>query len=118
MHDEDFDEFHLLAMLPTKVRVERAQDPAAAITPAGKPALDVGGQGGRVAGGLGPVTPLGSVALILAQDVAAPTPGFLDSMADIEAAQCIPGVMQMAEVTYATAKDAKTYGALKTDPLA
>jgi hypothetical protein len=76
-----------------------------------------GGQGGRVAAGLGPIAPMGSVAALFVEHVRAPTPAFLDTIAPIAAANCIPGVMNMAQVTFATATDAKTYGALKGDPL-
>ena len=79
--------------------------------------VSAGDQGGRVAAGLGPIAPMGSVAALFVEHVRAPTPAFLDTIAPIAAANCIPGVMNMAQVTFATATDAKTYGALKGDPL-
>jgi hypothetical protein len=60
---------------------------------------------------------MGSVAALFVEHVRAPTPAFLDTIAPIAAANCIPRVMNMAKVTFATAADTKTYGALKGDPL-
>ena len=44
-------------------------------------------------------------------------PAFLESIAPIEAAGCIPGVMGAAHCTYEEAEDAKTFGELKGDAL-
>ena len=71
----------------------------------------------RVAGGLGPLVPMGSLAALMADEVSKPLPPFLETIAPIAAAELIPDVMTLAEVTLASAKDAKTYGKLKGDPL-
>ena len=44
-------------------------------------------------------------------------PAFLESIAPIEAAGCIPGVMGAAHCTYEEAEDAKNFGELKGDAL-
>ena len=69
-----------------------------------------------VAAGLGPLRPMGSLTGILRPLLGKGAPLFLDAIKEIEEAGIIPEVMAMAEVTLATAEDAKQYGALKADP--
>ena len=76
-----------------------------------------GDQGSRVASGLGPLVPVGSLTALFRDLVHKATPLFLDALQDVEDAGIIPGVLDMAEVTMATAKDQKQFGALKDDPL-
>eukprot|EP01049_Picozoa_sp_SAG25_P015220 SAG25_NODE_3008_length_1270_cov_2.114432_1_plen_253_part_10 len=77
-----------------------------------------GDQGGRVAAGLGPIAPLGSLSALFSAEAQMPkVPGFLESIEPIAQAGTIPCVMDMAEVTLAMAKDQKQYGQLKDDPL-
>eukprot|EP01047_Picozoa_sp_COSAG01_P071427 COSAG01_NODE_11080_length_2011_cov_2.835774_1_plen_490_part_10 len=77
-----------------------------------------GDQGGRVAAGLGPIAPMGSLAaLFRASAQGSKEIVFIESFQPIVKAGCIPDVMDMAEVTLATAKDQKKFGKLKDDPL-
>eukprot|EP01046_Picozoa_sp_COSAG06_P044397 COSAG06_NODE_5975_length_3174_cov_8.128130_3_plen_350_part_00 len=77
----------------------------------------VGNQGSRVASGLGPLVPIGSLTALFQDLVHKATPLFLDAIQDVEDAGIIPGVLNMAEVTLATAKDQKQFGTLKEDPM-
>ena len=95
---------------------------ANAAAPAGGPAAAgggsaVGNQGSRVASGLGPLVPIGSLTALFQDLVHKATPLFLDAIQDVEDAGIIPGVLNMAEVTLATAKDQKQFGTLKEDPM-
>ena len=67
--------------------------------------------------GIGPVTLATPLTALFAKIVKQPLPAFLDSIAAIEEAGCIPGVMGAARCTLDAAKDAKTFGNLKGDVL-
>ena len=70
-----------------------------------------------MAAGLGPLAPMGSLAARFRPLLEKPVPTFLEAMAEIDKAGVIPGVMNEAEVTFATAQDQKKFGSLKDDPL-
>lgn len=73
--------------------------------------------GSRVAAGLGPLVPQGSLTGLLQPIVAGPTPSFLDAIKPVDESGIIPSVMAMAEVTLALAQDQRSYGELLDDPL-
>ena len=74
-------------------------------------------QGGRVAAGLGPLVPVGSLTGLLKPLVAKGMVPFLEAIEDIAKAGLIPDVAVMAQTTLATAKDQLQFGKLKGDPL-
>ena len=75
-------------------------------------------QGSRVAAGLGPVGPIGSLTALFKPLVAKKDiPGFLVAIKEIADAGLIPDVLVMAEVTLETARDQKQFGSLKDDPM-
>ena len=67
--------------------------------------------------GIGPVTVVAPLTALFAKIVKQPLPAFLDSIAAIQEAGYIPGVMGAARCTLDAAKDAKTFGNLKGDML-
>ena len=74
-------------------------------------------QGQRISSGLGPVQPVSSLKLLLAQIVAGATPAFLDAIDDIEQAGIIPSVRDWAVGVLENATDAREFGTLKDDRL-
>ena len=71
----------------------------------------------RAATGIGPITCATPINALFAKHVAQPTPPFLETIAPIEQAGYIPGVMGVARDTLNAATDAKTFGDLKGDVL-
>ena len=71
----------------------------------------------RAATGIGPITRAVPINALFAKYVTQPTPPFLETIAPIEEAGYIPGVMSAARCTLAAAEDAKKFGDLKDDPL-
>ena len=75
-------------------------------------------QGDRIAAGLGPIAPMGSLAGLFRPLAESPqSPAFLASIRPIAAAGCMANALSMAKVTLATAADQKQFGQLQDDPL-